>query len=509
MPLPSIEARVQQPDIEHAICSARVPGCQILVGVSRLESLTVNGDRKIVQFHLSMPIPNELLAEFVQTGAAGDPGPFTRPLSRDDLVEDFLVLRRTLESWHPALYRYETRADVDRAFDAALRDIKEPMTALQFETLITPVIARAHCVHTRILPTEESQAARASASTFLPGEVQVIGDRLYLCRNYSDSSELLPGAEILGINGRPAGEILERLLSMSSSDGFIQSHKLSELNDGFAWLYAVHIESPPQFRLELVLPGVGGERLVDVPALSYWDFEARRRERGSVRPPDPKQDLETTILADEDTAILALHTFRPANLAGCVEELSEFFLRLREEQVGNLILDLRRNTGGEPALGLLLVSYLANARFTYFALDCKDASRLPALWAVSMSRFYAPYEPAQDFFQGERILVLIGGRCTSTCGHVLSLLKHQGRSMFIGQESGATFTCNDNSRDLTLPNTGIQVHIARNTFRTPVTGLPPGRGIVPDYPVQRALQQVLNGVDVELDRARRLIREGR
>lgn len=114
--------------------------------------------------------------------------------------------------------------------------------------------------------------------------------------------------------------------------------------------------------------------------------------------------------------------------------------------------------------------------------------------------------PAERRFAG-RIFVLIGGRNTSTAGHVISLLKQQGRVVLIGQDSGATFTCNDNSRDLTLPTTGIRVHIARTTYRAAVTGLPAGVGFQPDREVRRTVEDMFAGRDPELELARRLIRE--
>ena len=470
--------------------------------------LALQGERwKIVQYHLSVPVPNELLGEFFRPGTATDQSLFTRPLSPVDLLEDFIVLRRTLESWHPALYVYETRESLDRVFDEVQSKLSEPISALEFETLITPVIARVHCVHTRIMPTGAHFAARQRVSTYLPGKVQVIGDRLYLCRNYSDDPELAVGSEILEINGRPAGQVLEQLLALIPSDGFIRSQQLWVLNADFAGLYATHIESPREFDLRLSSPGGEREWSLTLPALQSELWNTRRRERGSVGPSDPEVDLQSEILADEDTAILTLNTFGPSDVARCAEELATFFESVRVEQIGNLILDLRQNPGGSPELGSLLVSYLANQRFSYLAADRAEIAELPLLTRLGLAKYCAPREPARDSFRGEQILVLISGRCTSTSGHVLSLLKHQGRSLFIGEESGATFTCNDNSKDITLQNSGIRVHIARNTFKTPATGLERGRSIQPDYRVRKTLEQVLRGVDVELELARRLIRD--
>lgn len=452
---------------------------------------------KIVLNNLAFPVPNDLI------GLTAAEGGFTEPLEVAALREDYALLRKTLEDWHPALYVYESKEDIDRLFEETLAHLTEPMTALEFETLISLVIARVHCVHTRVLPTHSHRYTRVRASTYLPVHPQVIGGRLYVRYCYVDDPALAPGTELLEINGRSAQEVIERLLAVISSDGRIRSQQIAMVNDDFCLLYATHLGSPSSFDLVVRGRNSGEKQDLSLPALTPDRWSAGVQRRGPQPRLGPGRELETEILADEDLAILTHRNFGPADPTVFRSSLEAFFARLADEEIGDLIVDLRLNPGGRPEQGSLLVSYLVNEPYTYFQFDPEKNSLRDAM---ALRLFTQAQPPAEHHFKG-RIFMLIGGRNTSTAGHVISILKQAGRVVFIGQESGATWTCNDNSKDLVLPATGIQVHIARTTYQAAVSGFPPGVGIQPDHEVQPTVEAMLAGRDLEMELARKLAGE--
>jgi ketosteroid isomerase-like protein len=444
---------------------------------------------RIVQYNWGFPVPNDLI-EF----AIGGKGAFTRPLSVAALRNDFALLCETLEEWHPALHVYETKEEIDHLFETTKAAIIEPMTALEFETLITPVIARVHCVHTRILPTSAHHAARRHTSSYLPVEPQVIGGRLFVRTSYVDVPELVPGSEILEIDGLAAEVVIVNLTSLVSTDGEIESHRLATLNDGFNLSYATHLGSPAKFELRVRERGSEEIRELTVPALDFESWNRGVLARGPEPRPGPGQELETRVLPEEDVAILTYRSFQGSDTKSITGALETFFAGIHASGIANLIVDLRLNPGGDPSQGATLVSYLADEPFVYFRFDPEKNSWRDAL---ALRGFTSPRAPAEHHFRG-RIFVLIGGRNTSTAGHVISLLKQQGRVILIGQDSGSTWTCNDNSKDLVLPASGIRVHIARTTYQAAVTGLTPGVGIRPDHLIEATVEAMLEGRDLEL-----------
>ena len=68
-------------------------------------------------------------------------------------------------------------------------------------------------------------------------------------------------------------------------------------------------------------------------------------------------------------------------------------------------------------------------------------------------------------------------------------------ALFIGEEPGSSFLCNDMSIQLTLPNTGMEVNIPRTTFMTAVSGLSEEEPFPLDYEVDISVQDFLSGTD--------------
>lgn len=457
---------------------------------------------KIVHYNVAFALPNDLI-DFLSSGRS-----FTTPLAVEALLQDFDLLRGTLEEWHPALYSYESREEVDALFELTRRSIREPMTALRFETLLAPLVARAHCVHTRIDRNAAHAQARRIASTYLPVEPHLLDGRLYVRRNYatdprSPAARLVPGTELLAINGLSARQVIARLFAVIPSDAGIRSQKKAILNDHFNQLYATHLGSPERFELTLAADGPDDPDTVAVAALTSTEWSLAVAKKGPSPSPGPTRALETRIDADQDVAVLAVHSFSPVTPARFRVQLGEFFEQLESEKIANLVVDLRHNPGGSPELGSLLVSHLVDRPFTYLRTQ---RGQNTALQLLGMRTYMRPRPPAEHAFEG-RIFALIGGRNTSTSGHVLSLLKQQGRVVLIGQEAGATWICNDNSKTLSLPGSGIDVRIARTTFSAAVTGMPADEGVLPDHLVRPTVADMVAGTDLEMDLALRLIRK--
>jgi hypothetical protein len=100
----------------------------------------------------------------------------------------------------------------------------------------------------------------------------------------------------------------------------------------------------------------------------------------------------------------------------------------------------------------------------------------------------------QHHFKGD-IYVLVNGTSQSTTGHLISLLKYHTSAIFIGEEPGSTFRCNDFSFQFQLPYTGIEVNVPRATFVTDVTGFSEMEPFPLDYRVHVSVEDLLSGKD--------------
>jgi hypothetical protein len=83
-------------------------------------------------------------------------------------------------------------------------------------------------------------------------------------------------------------------------------------------------------------------------------------------------------------------------------------------------------------------------------------------------------------------------------------------AVFIGEECGAGYYGNTSGfmPTLTLPNTKLRVRIPMMRYVMAVSDYQyPDRGIIPDYPFQRSIEDYLNDQDTELEYVFNLIKK--
>jgi len=169
------------------------------------------------------------------------------------------------------------------------------------------------------------------------------------------------------------------------------------------------------------------------------------------------------------------------------------FSRIREENIENVTIDLRGNGGGDPFCASYLWAYLEKEPYPYFSEPYGKYAELSK-----------PIKQADNPFRGE-LLILIDGYNFSTTGHFCSILKYHDRGIFIGTETGSTYTCNAAVRMFPLKNTRIGLKIATGSYATAVKGFPKDRGIIPDHHVKTNIKDLKAGKDTVLDYALKLV----
>jgi hypothetical protein len=175
------------------------------------------------------------------------------------LLEDFRIARNSLEEGHSGIYRYTSKAELDREFDAAAGRIDHPITALEFYRLLAPVVARIKCGHTAVDPPRDLQRAISRSLPLFPLNVEVLSGKVYVFHDYSAEEHGLQGQEIRRIDGIPIESILATMLAATPGDGDSQTVRPWRVGHGGGFphmLYSlVGLESP--FHVEFRNPANG------------------------------------------------------------------------------------------------------------------------------------------------------------------------------------------------------------------------------------------------------------
>lgn len=403
------------------------------------------------------------------------------------MQEDFTLFRETLENEHCCLYEYTGKKAFDELFDRQYRLIDRPMQLHEFFKILTPITAKIGCGHTAVwMP---GSYWKIDPENLFPLQLNIIGGYAVVVGNYNDSLQVPLGSIVLEINGRSVNDIFKEMRANYSADAFNINFIDAQIERRFPLIYARRFGFPEKYVVHYALPGrKTSETKTLIPATNqavraviFSNFE---------HPP-----LTFELIEDNNTALLTIPTFIYYDRVPYFTDfIDSCFSIIKEENIANLILDVRGNDGGDPFCAAPLFSYLQPEPLPYFLEPYGKYAELNN-----------PLPLPENHFTGN-LITLMDGRCFSTNGHFCSLLKYHQIGEIVGTESGGTFTCNAGKNGVKhLENSGIQLYFGRSSFATAVAGMDKSQPIKPDYYVIETYRDFLNGIDVILEMAMEII----
>lgn len=411
-----------------------------------------------------------------------------RYFSVTELREDFIQFQTVLDEEHCCLYEYTDSVTFDSLFSHQYKLIDHQMKLNEFFKILTPLTAKVGCGHTAVwMPDFYWNQGR---ERLFPLRIRLMGCFMVAAGSYNES-ELIPrGSIITGINGILTSEILAELRVNYSADAFNPYFIDAQIERRFSLLYARRFGFPENFAITYLAPQAAQ---VDKIELAPTNLETVRAVVfANFRYPP----LELELLPDLNTAIMRIPSFIYYDRVPYFTAfLDSSFSVIKVQGIENLILDLRGNDGGDPWCAAPLFSYLEKGAFPYFAEPYDNYTALAD-----------PVLQAENHFIGN-LYTLIDGRCFSTNGHFCALLKYHNIGKFVGTPAGSSYKCNaGRNTTANLAHTAIMLYFGRSTYAAAVAGMDITRPIMPDYPVQETIEDFINGRDVFLETALKLIR---
>jgi hypothetical protein len=456
-------------------------------------------------------------------------------LTSSEARADFDLMRLALEEVHPGLYRYSSKPEMDRGFDAQRAKLTGAITKSEFEAVVAETLALIRCGHTRMNADEEMESAMKNARTF-PLRIHVEGRRLIVALNDTpDNHTIVPGMEVVEINGHSAEEIIGRFWPLVSADGDVETGKRHDISGRFSQFYWWRVDQRGEFTVKardeagaMVTATLAGVTDADRKATQNPVNATVKENIGKVVNWS-REDLSLRFLSDPQVAEIRVSIFAGDNYEKWMQDT---FKTLREKGTRTLIIDLRGNGGGEDMFGAMLVSYLTDQPFRYFDhIDVKsitpsfkehwdghvgDEAKLREGLAPNPAGGYfvtaklhpgvAEQQPGKFPFRG-KVFVLIDGGVFSTAADFCAVTHHLKRATFIGEETAGGYYGNNSGTmpTLTLSNSKVGIRLPMCGYWNAVSGYAgTRRGTIPDHVVETKIADVLRGVDAPLDRALKL-----
>ena len=471
-------------------------------------------------------------------------------LKVEELKADFNFLRKILEETHPGLYRYTPKQQMHSRMDSIAGLLDKDMPFYDFYRILSALIADIRCAHTYILPKKAFQKFHTDEVKTFPFSVQVIGDQFFVVLNGTLDAHVKVGFELLAINGRKIDPIKQQIFRYLWADGYIQSSKTKTISEGyFPLFYYLYLEQPKEF--VLTLKNLQGEIMeVKTPAQT-WGETSKNFTKNPVNQkllkiyqPKNKKDKHKPwrleFLSEPKTALLKLRNFGGGNDEDQARKKMHDFMndcmkKLHSKKTENLIIDLRYNGGGWDIQGVELFTFLANEPARYYnrlhaIADSSEFLRFSDLSPEDLKNIKKELKPEPDGtfsvkeefseqlklqnpkpnrFKG-KIYFLMNGGSASAAAEFLAVAKSNQLGVFIGEESGGAYEGGNGGSFLhfDLPHSKISFGTPLLYYDNAVSKpKEKGRGTLPDYFVANNIQDMIRGVDTQLNFTLKLIKE--
>ena len=406
----------------------------------------------------------------LQYSSAGD-----RIFSKKDCIEDLNKIADEIINTHPAPFDYISENDFNNILQSQILQLKEENTLRDFHWIARKLIASIGCGHTALNGKNEER--KISDSLHFPLETRFIGNQLYITQNDNHYPKLKTRDEIKSINGQSVESMLSSMMQRVSSDGLNDAYPRFYINREVAFFIENHFKIPETYTIVFT-----DDTSIEIKAGSAFKTSTSIGQNSI-------ENLSFSIDEDNNVALMTIRSFvyYGPDFSQFETYVNNSMNQLNERKIDNLIIDIRGNGGGDPNCANHLLRYISKKSYQYFHEN--------NMGYPDLKKEIQPFENA---FDGATYMIIDGG-CGSTSGHLCSLVKYNKTALLVGQTSGATYKCHDNSGNITLPNTKLNLHIARNTFKTAVKGMTMSEGVMPDILITKSLSDWATDNDSVLD----------
>ncbi len=479
---------------------------------------------------------------------------YNRVLSIKEMHEDLEVLLNIHESANSGLYAYRTKQQIDSIYSWAFESIKDPMRITDFFKIMLHLADFEGSVHNYTEPDLELMNFLNRQKSFFPFPLMYIEGQIIFDGR---SAPIPPGSRIISINGIKDTQLMQSFYKYYPSDGYSITRKISaSVDKSFGINYLLEYGLSDEYLVEYRLPKTTSIKKVILSAVILDQREKNIKNRYSA-PITSLIDFKTQPpysfrMVKSSVGLLNLRWFGmvtgeddPA-FPSYVQFLDNVFVKLKENNVSNLIIDIRNNPGGSDPTFEQPVMYLTDQNFkeNLKAEIVFDPYCIPFekyFWGVSTaqpmdsisikigkeflknrfplyrngislqnSKYNPTYYPKSPQFDGN-LYLLINENVASAASHFASLVKGYVKNVtIIGVETSGGYYAHNGHSPLVykLPNSGIKTQFSIVNLEQDAPkkeDQPKARGIIPDFEVWPSLNDFLLQKDTQMEFTFKLI----
>lgn len=386
-----------------------------------------------------------------------------------------------------------------------MADLPDSVSVIALYEALAPVIAGIGDAHTTmVLPYRE---VMIKAGRYIPVFPTIDSNtgRMYVKASVGDCVPY--DSEILSINGNGAADMVGKMLTFVGGER--EFFRLTMIDNNIMGLFHM-LFSAPEYTIKYVESDSKEEKCVTLQAVEADKLNSElvlsprilklMEEHGSGAP------YSFRIMDGNKVAVMNFDACM--DVKGMEAFADSMFTELRQQDINDLIVDVRYNGGGNSNVGDILLKYIAPKPFAQYGKTLVKVT--PTTIALTGNRYEKPHtyiipedsvsrhEPLSEAqrFRGN-VYLLTSHTTFSSASSFAWAFKEAGCGTVIGEETGGMSVHYGDVIGFRLPNSGLTVNVSHKRFWLPGADENDIHGVIPDIicPQDEALETALKCIE--------------
>ena len=413
--------------------------------------------------------------------------------TKKQIVSDIDYAINMLEDVHPDPYSIIGKENFYRKVDSMKKVLPDIVSGMKAQKTFAKIYALIKDGHTGF------NNFKFKPQKFLPYKFKIMDEKIFVAHNYCYRNVISIGSEIISINGMSAQQYIQEVEQLFGWEN------MPFRNESMIMQYPVFFELWDSFRNIKVVYKTPAKKIKTVRTSGglislLW----MSKGNGQTKIPYQYKPISDNIGYIEFNSFTDLERFKVF--------LDSTFTTIKKKNVKHLIIDIRKNGGGNSTLGDELMQYISKTDFKHYDSifveisneliskkrleDIDSVERKPGtIWTTDETLIPLRDNPLR--FNGKSYL-LIGGNTFSSATSFTSAFQCFEVGAIIGTETGGLTVSFGDLYYFMLPETKFNMKVSHKKFYA-ACGIDNRRGIIPNYIAENTIEDEANSFDRVLE----------